>query len=124
MIKKNKILIIICLILFIISIILPQYAYAEDIGLGDLSSYKGSNPNPENLTARVGKILGYIQVIGTIISVAMLIVIGIKYMLGSIEERAEYKKTLMPYTIGAIIIFTGTLLPQIIYNISDDIFNK
>lgn len=38
-------------------------------------------------------------------------------MVGSIEERAEYKKTLFPYLIGAILLFSGTLLPQIIYNI-------
>ena len=121
---KNKALILIILILFSITIILPKYCYAEDLGLGNLSSYKGTSSNPTELTNRVGKLLGYLQVIGTVISVIMLIVIGIKYMTGSIEERVEYKKTLWPYLIGAILIFTGTLIPQIIYNISEEVLNK
>ena len=35
----------------------------------------------------------------------ILIVLGIKYMMGSTAEKAEYKKTLMPYFIGALLIF-------------------
>ena len=97
--------------------IIPNYTYAEDLELGNLDDYKGKSDNPKTVSTRVGKILGVIQTIGTIVSVIMLIVIGIKYMVGSIEERAEYKKTLFPYLIGAILLFSGTLLPQIIYNI-------
>lgn len=50
-------------------------------------------------------IIGAVQVVGSIISVAVLAIIGIKYMTGSVEEKAEYKKTLMPYLIGAILLF-------------------
>lgn len=61
-------------------------------------------------------ILGIIRVVGTIAAVGMLIVLGIKYMMGSAEERAEYKKTLFPYFIGAILIFAATNLADIIYS--------
>lgn len=63
-----------------------------------------------------GKVVGVIQVVGTIVSIAMLVVIGIKYMLGSAEAKAEYKKTLFPYLVGAILIFAATNLTQAIYN--------
>ena len=46
----------------------------------------------------------------------MLIVLGIKYMMGSAEERAEYKKTLFPYFIGAVLIFAAVNLAQVIYS--------
>ena len=68
-----------------------------------------------------GKIVGFIQVIGTIISVAMLTVIGIKYVLGSAEEKAEYKKSLKPYLIGAILIFGFSNITQWIYEWAKDI---
>ena len=42
------------------------------------------------------------------VSVITLVVLGIKYMVGSIEERAEYKKSMIPYLIGAFLI--GTIL--------------
>ena len=37
-------------------------------------------------------------------------------MLGSLEERAQYKKSLLPYFIGAIFVFGATTIPTIIYN--------
>ena len=38
-------------------------------------------------------------------------------MMGSVEEKATYKQTLLPYLIGAILLFTGSLIPQLIYDI-------
>lgn len=64
-------------------------------------------------------IVGVLTTIGMFVSVIMLIVLGIKYMLGSTEEKAEYKKSLMPYVIGAAIVFTGSLVPNIIYKIAN-----
>ena len=121
--KNKKVMFIMILLIIILSInvIVPRYSYAENLGLGNLDSYKGSNPNPENFTKRIESVLGVIQVVGTIVSVAMLIVIGIKYMMGSIEERAEYKESLKPYLIGAFLLFTGTLVPDLIYKISQNI---
>ena len=41
-------------------------------------------------------IASIIRYIGIIVSVLTLSAIGIKFMLGSVEERAQYKQTLMP----------------------------
>lgn len=68
-----------------------------------------------DLTNVGGKIVGIIQAIGTMISVGMLGVIGIKYMMGSAEQKAEYKKTMFPYVIGSILIFGASNVTQIIY---------
>ena len=112
---KKYILIVLILLIFSI-IIVPVGSYAMGADLGNLYDYK---PNvitvPTNLESKAETILGVIQVIGTVVSVVMLIVIGIKYMLGSIEERAEYKQTLKPYLIGAFLLFSGTTLPQLIF---------
>lgn len=69
----------------------------------------------------VEKILGFIQVVGVVVSVVMLMAIGIKFMVGSIEEKAEYKELLKPYLIGAFLVFSGTTIPQIIYQIAKNI---
>lgn len=113
--KKNYKNFISIFFIIITTLIIPFNCYAMDLGLGDLGSYKGNNSGSSALQSRVGTILGIIQMVGTIISVIMLIVIGIKYMIGSVEERAEYKETLKPYLIGAFILFTGTIVPQAIY---------
>ncbi len=119
--KNLKIIIGIFLILTILIInIMPVVSYADDLGLGSLDSYRGSGNGSSQLKNRADKMLGVIQLIGTIVSVVMLVVIGIKYMLGSVEEKAEYKETLKPYIIGAFLLFTGTLVPQLIYKLSQN----
>ncbi len=66
--------------------------------------------------ANVGKaIVGILQTTGIVISVIILIIIGIKYMRGSAEEKAEYKKTMMPYIIGAALIFTASVFANVLY---------
>ncbi len=76
------------------------------------------NPGAQGTTeiANVGNnIIGILQVVGIVLSVVVLIIIGIKYMMGSAEEKAEYKKTLMPYVIGAALIFAASAFAQVIY---------
>ena len=64
------------------------------------------------------KIIGALKGIGTIVAVAILIVIGIKYMMGSAEEKAEYKKVMIPYLIGAVLIFAAPYVADAIYTFS------
>lgn len=60
--------------------------------------------------------LGAIQVIGTFITVGTLMILGIKYMLGSLEERAGYKKTMLPYVIGVILLFGAVNITAYVYD--------
>lgn len=66
-------------------------------------------------------IVGPIRIVGSFVSVLTLIIIGVKYMLGSVEERAEYKKSLLPYFWGAIMVFGITNIVSVIYNIAINI---
>ena len=43
-------------------------------------------------------------------------------MLGSVEEKAEYKKTMIPYVIGAILLFATSNLLGIVDSVSKGIF--
>ena len=45
-----------------------------------------------------------------------------KYMAGGVEERAEYKKTMLPYVIGAILLFGITNILGIIVGLTEDVF--
>ena len=73
-------------------------------------------PVQEEEINNVGQnIIKVVGVVGMTIAVIMLIVIGIKYMLGSAEERATYKKTMVPYVIGAILLFAASAIATAIY---------
>lgn len=60
-------------------------------------------------------ILSIVWNIGSATSIIAIIALGIKYMLGSVEEKAKYKNTLMPYFIGAIFVFGATAVSGIVY---------
>lgn len=68
-----------------------------------------------------GQALSIITTVGSIAAIIILIVLGLKYMMGSTEEKAEYKKTLMPYVIGAIFVFAASTIAGVIYNIAKGI---
>lgn len=125
--KRNKIIktIIIILISLLFIYILTSNTFAainaDDYYPGNgTESHTGTSS--EKLKNIGNDIIGVLHVIGTVLSVAVLGILGIKYMLGSVEERAEYKKTLMPYFIGAIMIFSITNVLKIVVAIAKEIF--
>ena len=66
-------------------------------------------------------IMGVVQVAGVVIAVIILMVLGIKYMMGSAEEKAEYKKTLLPYIIGAALVFAAATIASVVFNFASSI---
>lgn len=107
--KRNKIIAIIMLIITILSLTTISYGF----GVGDL---KGTQTQTAKLTKAGNMVMQVILTIGITVSVIVLIVLGIKYMMGSAEEKAEYKKTLMPYVIGAGLVFAASSIAQIVYS--------
>jgi len=92
-------------------------SFAEEIdGLGDLNNYRGTGSDTKAFQDKADIVVGVIRNVGVVLSVVILIILGIKYMLGSVEEKADYKKSMLPYLIGVVILFTGSLIPQIIYD--------
>lgn len=78
------------------------------------------NPDTSGNGAGVAKklgnnVIGVIKVVGIILSVGCLMVLGIKFMMGSAEEKAEYKKTFIPYLIGAILLFGASAFAAQLY---------
>ena len=68
--------------------------------------------------ANVGKsIVGILQTVGIILSVIVLIILGIKYMMGSAEEKADIKGLLIPYIVGCVIIFGSFAIWKLVVTI-------
>ena len=65
-------------------------------------------------------IIGSLQAIGTVVSVIMLTVIGIKLMLGSVEEKSEYKQFMWKYVLGAITLLFISNIIAVIYNFAQE----
>lgn len=79
----------------------------------------GSDSDTNSIMTQAGKIMGMIRNIAIIASVIIIMVLGIKYMLGSVEEKAEYKKSFMPLIIGIILVVAASSIATFIIGIID-----
>ena len=114
-------LVIILMILFTtFSVATNPIDNPEDYKPGNLS-----DDDAEIITGKANIIFSTISIVGVIVSIITLIILGIKYMMGSVEEKAEYKKTMIPYLIGAFMLFGITIIlgifSTIITGITDNI---
>lgn len=105
------------LVVLILMLVVSKCCYAGDLGLGDLDDYKTDDIGSDKLEKYAGTILGVLQIVGVIVSVVMLVSIGLKFMFASVEEKADYKKSMIPYLVGAFLVFTGTTIPNLIYKL-------
>ena len=108
--KTMKILITVATILLVVSL-----GASTVFAALDPSQLTGTPPTGTEIKDLGNKIIGILQAVGIVLSVVILTVIGIKYMMGSAEEKAEYKKTMIPYINGAIFIFTAPQRANMIY---------
>ena len=108
------------IIICIVSIMLSSTLYekkALTIPYTDLDKYQQTSENNTGILPVANVIVWAVRSIGVAISVLMLMIIGIKYIIGSVEEKANYKQTMWPYVLGAILIFAGSAVVNIIYEI-------
>lgn len=70
------------------------------------------------LKAKAGSIMGLIRNVSVIASVIVIMVLGVKYILGSVEEKADYKKAFMPLIIGIILVVSATSIAAFIFNMA------
>lgn len=115
----------ICKILTIILLVVMMVSFTNSVVFADAfsdlqnaSSNAANNTNAaqSSLIAKAGKIMNMIRNIAIIASVIIIMILGVKYMLGSIEEKAEYKKSFMPLIIGIILVVAASTIASFIFN--------
>lgn len=64
----------------------------------------------------VAKIIKWIRNVAVIAGVLILTVLGFKYMLGSAEEKADYKKSLIPLVVGIVVVMGASQIMAMIFS--------
>lgn len=108
--KTMKILTILATILLVLSL-----GASTAFAMISPDDIKIQDPTSTDIQDLGGKIIGILQTVGVVLSVVILVVLGIKYMMGSAEEKAEYKKSMIPYIVGAACIFLAPTIANIVY---------
>lgn len=113
--KKN-----IVKVLSLVLVIVLCFSFAAVFGFSNDGSNDGVKiPTGGNVTATGldnlgGIIIGVLQTVAGIVAVSVLIFVGIKYLLASPGEKANIKGSLIPYVIGAVLIFAAVPILGII----------
>jgi len=71
--------------------------------------------NTEDATTVAGSILKMAQWVSIVAAVIIITIVGLKYMFGSLEEKAQYKKSMIPLVVGVSIVALATTITRIIF---------
>lgn len=85
---------------------------------GDLDQQVKYEDSSE-FVAIAGRVMGFIRNIAVIGGVLLLMALGVKYMLGSVEEKADYKKSLIPLVVGIVVVMAATQIMTMVINFFD-----
>ena len=122
--RKMNVVLKILILFFMIIMVFSGISIANTVtGIPVDPSRVKPDPPSADLDSVIGVILGVIRVIGAVVMVATIVIIGIKYIMTSVEGKADLKKVAIPYLIGAILLFAGTQFVGIIYNFADELNN-
>ena len=117
--KKIKIIGIICSIILIFNIYISNtsktFAMSDVTNILDIWVTAPENGEIK-LNNKIEPVLRIIRIVGIIIAVISFAIIGMKITFLSAEEKATYKQTLIPWAFGALLLFSMTTLPSVIYN--------
>lgn len=125
MLKK---LMIIILMAFITIAFIPNMIYAIDMdnimSSGDKFLGAANNNaviNEQALHETSDSVYNILFTIAVVLAVAIGMVIGIQFMIGSADEKAKIKETLIPYVIGVFIVFASFAIWKIVVSIGNDV---
>lgn len=113
---KKTLKILSVLLVVIILITCASNVLAAELKPGDITAtYTG---DASELQTKAGKIMGMIRNVAVIASVIIIMILGVKYMLGSVEEKADYKKSFIPLIVGIVLVVSATAIASFIFNMA------
>lgn len=120
----KSLFIILMLAMVLVLSVQPITLAAEETGtssaattIDNLENKKGGNIAQE-VTDVGGTIINWIWGISIVVAVIVLMIIGLKFIIGSTEEKAKYKESLIPLVVGILILVFATTIIKILYSIN------
>lgn len=113
--KKSVKIISALLVVAMLFMAVSPICFATQVTPGSITpDYTGIDTSGIQSTA--GKIMGLIRNIAVIAGVLIIAILGLKYMIGSTEEKAEYKKSFMPLIIGIVVVMGASQIATMIFS--------
>lgn len=111
----KRIVLLIILIMLAFAICQTNKTYASSVddimssGKNFIASGEGqNNPIDQNALRETSTyIYNTLFVIAVVIAFAIGMIIGIQFIIGTVDDKAKVKETLVPYVVGVFIIFSA-----------------
>lgn len=115
--KTMKIVSIVLMAVLMVAVISSTVFAAVDYSniINKMNDVNVSPTTSDGIAQIAGRIVALIRNIAVVAGVVILSVIGIKFMIGSAEEKAEYKKSLIPLVVGIIVVMAATQIVSMIF---------
>lgn len=110
--KSIKLLSILMVVALLTMMATPVFANGTQATTNIPITY-GDSTSMQNLA---GKIVGFIRNIAIVGGVVIIAILGIKYMMGSLEEKAEYKKSMIPLIVGVVVVMGATTIAKLLFD--------
>ena len=79
---------------------------------------QGDSEDVNGIKEVAGRIIKAIRNIAAIVAVVIVSILGIKYMIGSTQERADYKKSFIPLIVGVIVVVAAAQIATMIFSVA------
>lgn len=110
--KSIKIVLATILTIMLLFVVAQPVVFAADVST--ITNSVAANPttiDPSGATSIAQRITSWIWIISIIVAVVVVMYTGLKFIVGSTQEKAEYKKSLIPIVIGvALLVFATTII--------------
>lgn len=124
LVKKVVVIILMCAFIFSLINYNSVFAYGPSDMLSTIEGHANKTATGnvvDSVTDISGSIITIARVICAGVAVAMLCILGMKYMTSAPSEKADIKKHAVVYIVGAVVMFACTGILGIIQNFASSL---
>lgn len=115
--KTMKIISILMLVVALFTVATTTFAFDTNLIDEVKNQADNSNVNTTGVTTIAGNVLKVVRNVTVVLAVILITVLGIKYMMGSAEEKSGYQKSFVPLIIGIVVVAAATQIATMIFSV-------
>lgn len=109
----------IILIFMIMMFLWSSYSFADisDDATSFIEAGNNATPSGANraaMNSAVSEIAGLLTGLGIIVAVVVAAILGIQFMIGSTDQQAKVKESIIPYVCGCAVVFGALTIWQLV----------
>ncbi len=82
------------------------------------SEVKISDNNILEISKQIYKV---VMILGIVVAAVIIMVLGIQFMTGSIEQQAKVKEMLVPFGVGCVVVFGSLTIWRIVISVMSSV---